>query len=169
MINALPAAGEITLDDKADVEAARAAYDALRNDQKALIDADTLKQLTDAEESIKHSNLVGDVNFDGRVDIIDAVLIQKYIVNKIDKFPVEEQQTRKRISGSHAVGEPDFYCDLFVGGCRYNSAGFCRGKLRSRRRRFKGRSKVGKKIKRQRICSRCFSFVVFFKLRLLRV
>ena len=51
-INVLPATDEITLDDKADVEAARAAYDALTDDQKALVDEDTVKKLTDAEKKI---------------------------------------------------------------------------------------------------------------------
>ena len=45
-INALPT--EITLDNKAAVEAARAAYGDLTDAQKALVPADTLKKLTDA-------------------------------------------------------------------------------------------------------------------------
>ena len=53
-INDLPAADDITLDDKADVEAARAAYDALTDDQKALVDEDTVKKLTDAETAIEN-------------------------------------------------------------------------------------------------------------------
>ncbi|MDO4288622.1 MAG: NEAT domain-containing protein, partial [Eubacterium sp.] len=51
-IEALKAADELTLDDKAAVEAARAAYSALSADQKALISDDILKVLTDAEERI---------------------------------------------------------------------------------------------------------------------
>ena len=50
-INALPT--EITLDNKAAVEAARAAYGDLTDAQKALVPADTLKKLTDAEAAIK--------------------------------------------------------------------------------------------------------------------
>lgn len=52
MINALPAAPDVTVDDKDDIEAAREAYDALTDAQKALIDADTLKKLTDAEDAL---------------------------------------------------------------------------------------------------------------------
>ena len=50
MINALP--DEITLDDKDAVEAARAAYDALSEDQKALISDETLAKLEAAEEAL---------------------------------------------------------------------------------------------------------------------
>ena len=49
-INALPA--EITLDAKETVEAARAAFDALSDDQKNLIDGETLNKLTAAETVI---------------------------------------------------------------------------------------------------------------------
>ena len=52
MINALPAAPDVTVDDKDDIEVAREAYDALTDAQKALIDADTLKKLTDAEDAL---------------------------------------------------------------------------------------------------------------------
>ena len=52
-INALPASTAVTANDKADIEAARAAYDALTDNQKAKIDTDTLKKLTDAEAAIQ--------------------------------------------------------------------------------------------------------------------
>lgn len=39
--------------DKAAIEAARKAYDALSADQKKKVSADTLKKLTDAETSLK--------------------------------------------------------------------------------------------------------------------
>ena len=48
-INALPDAANVTVSDKAAIEAARAAYEALTDEQKALINAETLKVLTDAE------------------------------------------------------------------------------------------------------------------------
>ena len=50
-IEALPT--EITLDNKAAVEAARSAYDALTDEEKMKVPADTLKKLTDAEAAIK--------------------------------------------------------------------------------------------------------------------
>lgn len=45
----IDAIGDVTLDSKSKIDAARAAYDALTNAQKALITAETLKKLTDAE------------------------------------------------------------------------------------------------------------------------
>lgn len=54
LINALPAAGKITLADKDAVQTARAKYDALTDAQKALVDSGVLKHLTDAEQAIKN-------------------------------------------------------------------------------------------------------------------
>ncbi len=51
-INALKAADKITTADKAAIEAARKAYDALSADQKKLVDAATLKKLTDTEKAL---------------------------------------------------------------------------------------------------------------------
>ncbi len=51
-LNALPAADKVTAADKAAVEAARAAYDALTDEQKAKVPAETLKKLEDAEKQI---------------------------------------------------------------------------------------------------------------------
>ncbi|MBQ8099742.1 MAG: Ig domain-containing protein [Paludibacteraceae bacterium] len=50
LFDALPA--DITLEDKAAIEAARAAYDALTADQKALVSAEDLAKLTAAEEAL---------------------------------------------------------------------------------------------------------------------
>ena len=51
-INALPAAANVALTDKTNIQNARTAYNALTDAQKALIDANTLKKLTDAEQKI---------------------------------------------------------------------------------------------------------------------
>ena len=56
MINALPT--EVTVNDKDAIEAARAAYEALSDAQKALVDEDTLKKLTDAEYRLNPAELV---------------------------------------------------------------------------------------------------------------
>lgn len=53
MIDKLPDSAAVTTADKAAVEAARKAYDSLTEDQKAKVDAATLKKLTDAEEALK--------------------------------------------------------------------------------------------------------------------
>lgn len=57
-INALPAAADVTVDDKDDIEAARAAYEALTDAQKELINADTLAILEAAEEALSAAELV---------------------------------------------------------------------------------------------------------------
>ena len=48
---------EITVDDKAAIEAARAAYDALTDDQKALVNEDSLRKLADAEEALEKAEI----------------------------------------------------------------------------------------------------------------
>ena len=67
-INALPASTAVTANDKADIEAAREAYDALTDDQKAKIDTDTLKKLTDAEAAIQ------DVEDKAAADAVNATI-----------------------------------------------------------------------------------------------
>jgi len=52
-INALPASDKIATTDKEAIEAARKAYDALTDDQKAKVPADTLKKLEDAEKALE--------------------------------------------------------------------------------------------------------------------
>ena len=52
-IDALPEKDKVQESDKAAIEAARAAYDALTDEEKAQVPADELKKLTDAEEALK--------------------------------------------------------------------------------------------------------------------
>ena len=52
LFDALPAVENITLDDKAAIEAARAAYDALTDEQKALVTPEDLAKLTAAEDAL---------------------------------------------------------------------------------------------------------------------
>ena len=59
MINALPA--EVTANDAQAITAAREAYNNLTNDQKALIDADTLAKLEAAEKMIADLNAAAEV------------------------------------------------------------------------------------------------------------
>lgn len=56
MINSLPTSNDVTVDDKAAIEAARTAYEALTDAQKMLIEADTLAKLTAAETALKLVN-----------------------------------------------------------------------------------------------------------------
>lgn len=50
LLEALPAAEDITADDQADIEAARKAYDALTDHQKKFVSQELLTRLTEAEE-----------------------------------------------------------------------------------------------------------------------
>ena len=60
-INALPGTDNVTLDDKATVDAARAAYNALTDAQKKLVDKNTLKKLTDDEEKLAELQAMSEV------------------------------------------------------------------------------------------------------------
>ena len=52
VLDTLPAAADVKLEDKEAIEKARAAYDALTDEQKAAIDPAVLKKLTDAEAAL---------------------------------------------------------------------------------------------------------------------
>ena len=74
MIDALPAVDELEYADKADVDAARAAYNALTDGQKDLVLE--LAALEDAEEAIADlapDVTYGDINDDGNIDAADAL------------------------------------------------------------------------------------------------
>lgn len=99
LINALPET--VTADDKAAVEAARAAFAALTQRQQAMVT--NLAKLEAAEEALKDTDTpvdpnppvpgeykVGDLNGDDAVNAKDALLVLQYTVKKIDKFPIEE-------------------------------------------------------------------------------
>ena len=102
MINALPAAEDVTLDDKDAIEHARAVYDDITDDQKALIDEETYKKLTDAEEALeKAAILYGDANSDGVVDILDAARVQKFTNEKVTL--TDEQLRCSDVNGDGVV------------------------------------------------------------------
>ena len=67
-IGQLPAIDQLTIDDKETVLHARAAYDALTDDQKKKVNPETLKKLTDAEKEITDIEKATEV-----ADIIDAL------------------------------------------------------------------------------------------------
>ena len=62
LINALPAAENVTTEDEEAIEAARAAYDALTDDQKAKVDSDVLQKLTDAEDALAAAEVEEAIN-----------------------------------------------------------------------------------------------------------
>ena len=71
IINALPAADKVTTADKNAIEAARAAYNALTDDQKKKVDATVLAKLTDAETALQDA--VDTETAQGATDTINAL------------------------------------------------------------------------------------------------
>jgi len=67
LFDALPVADAVTLNDKEAIEAARAAYDALTDEQKALINGEDLAKLTAAEEALAALEATGVENIQGNV------------------------------------------------------------------------------------------------------
>ncbi|MBO6280855.1 MAG: Ig-like domain-containing protein [Bacilli bacterium] len=70
-INALPDAKDVTLNDEAAIKKARAAYDSLDADEKALVSQETLKKLTDDEAA--YQNLVDTAAANKVIELIDAL------------------------------------------------------------------------------------------------
>ncbi|MBP3279030.1 MAG: hypothetical protein J6M44_08770 [Butyrivibrio sp.] len=79
-INALPASDKIATTDKAAIEAARKAYDALTADQKKKVPADVLKKLTDAETALKAAEK----------DAADKAAADK-VIEAINKLPASDK------------------------------------------------------------------------------
>ena len=85
-ISALPATDKVATTDKAAIEAARKAYDALTADQKKKVPADVLKKLTDAENALKAAEKkVAE-------DAANAAAAKK-VVDAINKLPVASKVT----------------------------------------------------------------------------
>jgi len=85
-INALPASDKVATTDKAAIEAARKAYDALTADQKKKVPADVLKKLTDAETALKAAEKKE------AEDAANAATAKK-VVDAINKLPVASKVT----------------------------------------------------------------------------
>ena len=62
MIDGLPDADKVTIEDKTDIQKARDAYDALDDTEKDKIDADTRKKLTDAESALAVAEVSAAIN-----------------------------------------------------------------------------------------------------------
>ena len=67
LFDALPVADAVTLNDKEAIEVARAAYDALTDEQKALVTPEDLAKLTAAEEALAALEATGVENIQGNV------------------------------------------------------------------------------------------------------
>ena len=80
-INALPAKEDVTTANKAAIEAARKAYDALTDAQKAKVDAATLAKLTDAESAL-----------DAAIEAEDQAAADA-VITKINALPAKDDVT----------------------------------------------------------------------------
>ena len=69
-INALPTFNNVTADNKADIEAARTAYNALTTEQKNGVSAETLKKLTDAEDKLVILQTMSEVSAKTGSDVV---------------------------------------------------------------------------------------------------
>ena len=98
-INALPAAEDLTKDDAEAIANARKLFDELTDDQKALIDPEVIKKLTDGEAAVAAISefIKGDINGDGKININDLTKIAAHVKGK--KLLTEEEQMRADVNG----------------------------------------------------------------------
>ncbi len=84
LINALSAPADVTADDQEAIEAAKAAFDALSDIQKALLGEGVAEKLAACEAALAETlkAKMGDVNGDGSIDAKDALLVLKIAVSK---------------------------------------------------------------------------------------
>ncbi|MCR5541626.1 MAG: dockerin type I repeat-containing protein [Ruminococcus sp.] len=106
LINALPAPEAVTKDDGDAIAAAQEAYDALTDEQKALVDPEVAKKLTDAAEAFDKVNFaIGDVNGDGEINVTDILRIAAHIKHKI--VLTDEQLKRADVNGDGNINVTD--------------------------------------------------------------
>lgn len=96
-IKALPATDKITLDDEGKVAEAKAMYDALSENGKALVGEELTKALEDAAAKINELKTegfkTGDVDGDGGITAKDATQILRYINGKSSAFTADGADT----------------------------------------------------------------------------
>ena len=95
LFDALPAVENITLDDKAAIEAARAAYNALTDDQKALVSAEDLAKLTAAEEALAALETTGVENVQGDVKNVKTMVNGQIFILRGEKvYTLQGQEVK---------------------------------------------------------------------------
>ncbi len=101
----------ITLADKSDIVAARAAYSDLTDSQKLLVtNLDVLenaeKALADLEKGlVSETYNYGDLNNDGLIDAVDALMVLKAAVDKLEL--TKEQAVAADVDGNDAIDAVD--------------------------------------------------------------
>ena len=95
LFDALPAVENITLDNKEAIEAARAAYDALTDEQKALVTPEDLAKLTAAEEALAALESQGVENVQGNVKNVKTMVNgQIYILRGEKVYTLQGQEVK---------------------------------------------------------------------------
>ena len=95
LFDALPAVENITLDNKEAIEAARAAYDALTDEQKALVTPEDLAKLTAAEEALAALEATGVENIQGNVKNTKIIENDQLFILRGDKVYTPQGQEVK--------------------------------------------------------------------------
>ncbi len=92
VINALDTPTDVTADDKEAIEAAKAAFDALTEAQKALLGEGVAEKLDACVAALEEALKVkmGDVNGDGIIDAKDALIVLKIAVDKYTATDAEK-------------------------------------------------------------------------------
>ena len=95
LFDALPVADAVTLNDKEAIEVARAAYDALTDDQKALVTPEDLAKLTAAEQALAALEATGVENIQGNVKNVKTMVNgQIYILRGEKVYTLQGQEVK---------------------------------------------------------------------------
>ena len=93
LFDALPA--DITLEDKAAIEAARAAYEALTDEQKALVTPEDLAKLTAAEAALAALEATGVENIQGNVKNVKTMVNGQILILRGEKtYTLQGQEVK---------------------------------------------------------------------------
>ena len=141
MIDDLPSGGKVTKDNKEAIEAAKAAYDALTDDQKEKVSADILKKLADAEDKLVILQAMSEVSAKTGSDVIytgnPLQLINtpttrlpegytmKYAVTTTDTAPTDESAYTTSIPTGTNAGTYYVWCDVAEDGNHEAIEPFC--------------------------------------------
>ena len=95
LFDALPVADAVTLNDKEAIEAARAAYEALTDEQKALVTPEDLAKLTAAEQALAALETTGVENIQGNVKNVKTMVNgQIYILRGEKVYTLQGQEVK---------------------------------------------------------------------------
>ena len=95
LFDALPVADAVTLNDKEAIEAARAAYEALTDEQKALVTPEDLAKLTAAEAALAALEATGVENIQGNVKNVKTMVNGQILILRGEKtYTLQGQEVK---------------------------------------------------------------------------